>query len=553
MPDIPTTPPQAIPNTAKINRAYYSVSAAGTYIFSPAAQSGGTDAVISVSLGGRDIPQTDTVYPWFINDDGDVEFSAKQPAIGESVEVIRTTPLDFNKIKFPKGYPLDARVLNRTLTRALEQAQEAFASGDEAWNAWLTSNNVPAADATDERFLITDTGSWSSKLKIQAKNILNLQNSDDVVFNNSVTLQSAASATNFSATNFTPSSFDNTTPVLSGSIFEDLLGFKGPEFTFNSEDNSISSTAPQGLIFDSGSIGLTNGRYAQYLNPDMDPDIGTVIRDYNIIETNGFINTWSTYYRRVAANTTPFDSQVAGTDGENIVLNNRYLIGPTPNSFQSEGNKAKSNVVCATAPYAFVRTTGTRDLKSVINPLNVNSLYYSNSFNWLMNKQTTHGEIVRFQVVPYSAFAGFLFVMIWVEFTSPIANDVTFKGCGYSRFTNSTFNTADYNFELANAYYPIGSDYYNSFVNGINIPSTQFTTGITSGKPNYDKLKATGSNQVGNAGEYKDRHALIRIGGQGQNLAEMITTSTSENANATWELYFNGIFMPNLDANIALS
>lgn len=162
----------------------------------------GTDS-FTVTLGSRTIPQDDETFPWTVDANGDVVFTKNSPPHGELVTIIGNYDLDFNKIKFPSGYSLDARVFNRTLEDALAVANETWV---ESSNQYTENRErvFPAADATDDQFVIGDSNAWSKVNKTQVKNIIG-QESFNVIevdtlkaFESVSSLSLSADNTNFS-------------------------------------------------------------------------------------------------------------------------------------------------------------------------------------------------------------------------------------------------------------------------------------------------------------------------------------------------------------------
>lgn len=188
------------------NRRQYSVSSFGTAAFSSPPQATG----VTVNLGGRNIPQDDPIYPWTFDADGDVVFTRNTPSTNELV-TITVDPtqqfLDFTKVKFPSGYSLDARVLNRTFLDALYTANILWTLGDDSITAWGESENVPIPTA-DDHFLITESAGWKSKSLITAQNILDIQTGDNLDLTN--LKANSVSSTTLSAVDFQASSLSST-------------------------------------------------------------------------------------------------------------------------------------------------------------------------------------------------------------------------------------------------------------------------------------------------------------------------------------------------------
>lgn len=187
--------------TPSINKDVYTVPGRGTYAWPPPEFAND----ITLLVGGRVVATDDEIYPWELNDDGYVVFTGKQPLENETI-IMQVSQeavfLDLNKLKFPKGYNLDARVFNRTLFDALYTSNKMWMYGHDAIQAWSDSNNIPDATSyADDYILTSQNGIWTPTLPAIVKSILGLNTGDDVVANDLSALTSVSS-TELSAANF---------------------------------------------------------------------------------------------------------------------------------------------------------------------------------------------------------------------------------------------------------------------------------------------------------------------------------------------------------------
>ena len=264
--------------TPSINKDIYTVPARGTYAWPPPEFA----SDITLLVGGRVVATDDAIYPWELNDDGYVVFTGKQPLENETI-IMRVSQeavfLDLNKIKFPKGYNLDARVLNRTLFDALYTSNKMWMYGHEALQAWFDSNNIPDAGSyADDYILTSQDGIWTPTLPAIVKTILNVNTNSDVVANDMSALTSVSS-TELSAANFHCDTLSST--IVSGIPSEGLLVTWGQNIdfpttvittTFSNDDGDIvvSGANPAGLVIDaSSSISFGDG-----ISPLVHPAIG---------------------------------------------------------------------------------------------------------------------------------------------------------------------------------------------------------------------------------------------------------------------------------------
>ena len=254
-------PIERVPFTSpSINKDIYTVPARGTYAWPPPEFA----SDITLLVGGRVVATDDAIYPWELNDDGYVVFTGKQPLEDETI-IMQVSQeavfLDLNKIKFPKGYNLDARVLNRTLFDALYTSNKMWMYGHDALQAWFDSNNIPDAGAlTDNYTLISLGGIWTPRLPAVLKQILNLNSNSDVVVND-LSATASLSGTEVSATNFHCDTLSST--IVSGiSSLKSAITYAGyipdslvttTNFSNDLGDIVVSGANPAGLIIDASS------------------------------------------------------------------------------------------------------------------------------------------------------------------------------------------------------------------------------------------------------------------------------------------------------------
>lgn len=282
MPDIPVTPPQQI-STTTFGRYYYSVSGDSATTF--AAPTGSTSTNVKVFLGGNQIQPDDANYGWYFdNDNNNVVFNNEPPLMGEVVIIIREVHLDLDKTEFPSGYTLDSRMLNRAILQALYQAQGIWEGVDELEAIWAASSDLapPESGKENDAMLATQAGIWDQKLKIQIKNILNLQNTDDVTFNSKVELGSL-SGTEVSATSF---EFDIVSGTVSSMDYNTFLGVANNvtnvDMKVTTGSQSKLSTTNPTLVLDGSSIHLATYNFYG------DAVVGT---DGNMYQDDPYANT----------------------------------------------------------------------------------------------------------------------------------------------------------------------------------------------------------------------------------------------------------------------
>lgn len=107
-----------------------------------------TSTGVTVNLDGRNVPKDDPVYPWkFVAGEG-IRFTGTEeddtpPPTYGSLDVGRTTFVNFDKTWFPQGYHTDAKVLNRVFTDSFYQYLELTDGADNAWDNWAAAGILP--------------------------------------------------------------------------------------------------------------------------------------------------------------------------------------------------------------------------------------------------------------------------------------------------------------------------------------------------------------------------------------------------------------------------
>ena len=303
-------------------RRIYTASGASTPLYYPPAVSTGS---LKVVVGGREVAQNDPKYSWELDADGNVLFTNYQPKLGDIVTIessLNSLFLDLTKQKYPKGYALDSRALNRSLTLALNTANLLAQLGDDTLNAWIESGAFPSADTGDDLFAVTDNGAWSAKNIAFVNNVLGTNDVD-----NTEIIANSVSSTSLSADNFyTGTLYDTSVLGASASIDAPFADSDYRIITFNATTNNIdsylSATNTSGIEFDTAGSAITittgteyggsqlrfdtSGLYTtnayEALNPFDDPVVSynqnalsAVITDKSVILTDSFakFNTFS--------------------------------------------------------------------------------------------------------------------------------------------------------------------------------------------------------------------------------------------------------------------
>ena len=240
-------------------KTIYSVSGNSTTTF--AAPIGATS--VTVYFGSTPIASDDENYPWTLDSAGNVVFTERAPRDGQIVTMVdNDRGLDLDKVQFPKGYNLDARVFNRTLNSALDTVNDLWGTGSDLFDAWRSQNNIPQPSTVDDQFAITNNQAWERQNKTQVGNIL-----DDELFGN-IIATTGVSALNFSATTANIDTIDSFSAFTPSS---QVGPFVYRTFSFNPDNPTLSggfdSPNVSGIIVDASSSIRFFDQFKEQINP----------------------------------------------------------------------------------------------------------------------------------------------------------------------------------------------------------------------------------------------------------------------------------------------
>ncbi len=356
-------------------RKIYSVSGQNVTTFT--APSGTTS--FTIYFGDTEIAQDDDVFSWTV-EDGTVVFTGHAPPDGELVTIVGNYALDFDKVSFPKGYSLDARVFNRTLEDGLATANETWVQSNDLYTE-NRSSIFPAATTTNDQFVIADNGAWQNVNKTQVATILGAQAFDDVVVDTLLANTSVSSlevsATTSNIETLTASDFSLLASSYNGTTDEVIrsLGITPEEGTTSAILNSDNVSGFQ----------LSSNYNISFRDVDKEQ-----------INASGYYTARAKVQYNNAASLTQLDT--LQTDDNNVILNAGYLTaGQRYNSYdlqfentgsiKAEGVPAgliKFRYNASLNPFSYITTQEWTTLNSPRLPINsvVNSYY---TWNYISN------------------------------------------------------------------------------------------------------------------------------------------------------------------------